>query len=100
MSIQDFIKSLFIWIFSIVTMLFWSVVAILAGYFDKSGNLSSTCGAMWSKGMLWICRIKVIVEGREYLQAGKPVVIVSNHQSAFDIYVLMSYLPVNFKWLF
>jgi 1-acyl-sn-glycerol-3-phosphate acyltransferase len=99
MNIGEIIRSLIIWIFGIITMLWWSVLAIVAGYFDKTGNLSSQCGAMWSKGIIWISRVKVLTEGFEHFGSDKPFIIVSNHQSAFDIFVLMSYLPINFKWL-
>jgi 1-acyl-sn-glycerol-3-phosphate acyltransferase len=80
-------------------MEFLSLLAIIFGYFDKTGNLSNQCGILWSKLLLKLSRAEVIVQGAEKLAVGGPFVIVSNHQSAFDIFILMGRLPINFKWI-
>ena len=39
------------------------------------------------------------VEGRENLQSGQSYVFVSNHQGAFDIFLIYGFLQRNFKWM-
>jgi 1-acyl-sn-glycerol-3-phosphate acyltransferase len=41
----------------------------------------------------------VKVEGRENLQSGQSYVFVSNHQGAFDIFLIYGFLQRNFKWM-
>ena len=39
------------------------------------------------------------VSGRENLKKGESYVFVSNHQGAFDIFLIYGYLCRNFKWM-
>ena len=43
--------------------------------------------------------IPVKVSGRENLKKGESYVFVSNHQGAFDIFLIYGYLCRNFKWM-
>lgn len=53
----------------------------------------------WARCFCWLMFIPVEVKGIENIQKGQSYVFVSNHQSAFDIFVIYGYLPVIFKWL-
>ena len=44
--------------------------------------------------MLWAAGIQVTLEGEENLKAGFPQIVVSNHQSWFDVFALAARLPV------
>ncbi len=33
------------------------------------------------------------------MEKGRPYILMANHQGAYDIFVLLAYLPVHFKWL-
>ena len=39
----------------------------------------------WCRGLLRVAGVQLIVEGREHIPAGQPVVFVGNHRSYFDI---------------
>lgn len=56
-------------------------------------------GRWWSRVVLWLLLIPVKVEGREHLAKGQSYVFVSNHQGAFDIFLIYGYLGRNFKWM-
>ena len=56
-------------------------------------------GKWWSRVCLWLFLIPVKVEGRENLKPGQSYVFVSNHQGAFDIFLIYGYLNRNFKWM-
>lgn len=47
----------------------------------------------------WICGIRVRIEGRENIQAGKTYVFLSNHQSNCDGPVLMHCIPRDLRAL-
>lgn len=56
-------------------------------------------------GMIWswlTCRLAlcpVKVRGREYIKKGQSYVFVSNHQGAFDIFLIYGFLKVPIKWV-
>ena len=56
-------------------------------------------GRWWAKIILKVFLIPVKVEGREHLEKGQSYVFVSNHQGAFDIFLIYGYLGRNFKWM-
>lgn len=56
-------------------------------------------GRYWSKIVIRIMLLPVKVYGRENLQKGQSYVFVSNHQGAFDIFLIYGYLNRNFKWM-
>jgi 1-acyl-sn-glycerol-3-phosphate acyltransferase len=56
-------------------------------------------GKWWAWLILKVLLIPVKVEGRENLQEGESYVFVSNHQGAFDIFLIYGYLNRNFKWM-
>lgn len=47
-------------------------------------------GKMWTKQLLWIGGLKIVVEGEDKLDPHKRYVFVANHQSALDIPVIMA----------
>ena len=56
-------------------------------------------GKWWARFILWVFLIPVKVSGRENLKKGESYVFVSNHQGAFDIFLIYGYLCRNFKWM-
>lgn len=56
-------------------------------------------GKLWSWAILKVLLIPVKVNGRENLKQGQSYVFVSNHQGAFDIFIIYAYLCRNFKWM-
>ena len=68
--------------------------------FDKSGKLVHThCAVPWAKTILYVCGIKVTVKGLHQVDNLAPRIYLSNHQSAFDIFALLAFLPVHFKFV-
>lgn len=53
----------------------------------------------WSRLLLGLAGVRVEVEGAENLRVGGPQVLVSNHQSLFDILALFAALPVSLRFV-
>lgn len=91
------------------TLLLWSVGLFLALLFfipvplvaiiDRSGNGVHIIGRIWTRTLLFLGGVKVEIEGLNNLIKGKPFLLISNHQEAFDIPVLHAFLPVQFRWI-
>lgn len=56
-------------------------------------------GKCWSWLTIRILLLPVKVEGREHLDKKQSYVFVSNHQGAFDIFLIYGFLGRNFKWM-
>ena len=56
-------------------------------------------GKWWSRVVITLLLLPVKVEGRQHLRANQSYVFVSNHQGAFDIFLIYGYLNRNFKWM-
>jgi 1-acyl-sn-glycerol-3-phosphate acyltransferase len=94
------LRSYFVW-----TPLVWLYTAVLGcvslviSLFDPTGERQQNVAQLWSRMILWTVGAKVQVEGLEKIDTSKPQVYVVNHLSAFDIPVLYSYLPFQFRIL-
>lgn len=56
-------------------------------------------GKWWSVVAVRLCLLPIRIKGRENLEKGQSYVFVSNHQGAFDIFVIYGFLNRNFKWM-
>ena len=76
------------------------LLAILLSLFDKSGKLNRFYVHIpWSRAILRVCGIKVRVKGKKNVRDDVPTVFMCNHQSYFDIFALLGYLPADFKFI-
>lgn len=49
----------------------------------------------WAPGILWICGLRLKVNGAKHLDIKRSYVFVCNHQSYLDIPVLFRVIPIN-----
>jgi len=56
-------------------------------------------GKCWAWLIVRVLLLPVTVDGRENLEKGRSYVFVSNHQGAFDIFLIYGFLGRNFKWM-
>jgi 1-acyl-sn-glycerol-3-phosphate acyltransferase len=75
------------------------IVAILLSLFDSSGNSSHVVARLWGKIQLRTTGSRVTMKGLEHLDSRKSYIVVSNHQSFFDIFSLLGHLPLQFRWI-
>lgn len=62
-------------------------------------RIGSYFGVLWAKISSWITPMLVTVEGRHNIDRNQSYVVVANHQSGYDIFVLYGYLGIDFKWV-
>ena len=56
-------------------------------------------GRLWARLIIRVLLLPIKVEGREHLKHKQSYVFVSNHQGAFDIFIIYGFLGRNFKWM-
>jgi 1-acyl-sn-glycerol-3-phosphate acyltransferase len=93
------IRTLFAWVVGITATVILGIVAILLSLFDSSGNASHVVARLWGKIQLRTTGSRVTMKGLEHLDSRKSYIVVSNHQSFFDIFSLLGHLPLQFRWI-
>lgn len=54
----------------------------------------------WGRTVLWGAGIKLQVEGLEHVDANRPCIYMSNHESTIDIPALIAALPVHLRFVY
>lgn len=72
----------------VATLICSGVVVIAALLRVRRGGVYDWGCRFWSKWMLWASNVDVQVEGGENIRVDRPQIIVSNHQSWYDVWVL------------
>jgi len=91
-------RTLLCWVVFVFTTIILGTTAIFLSLFDSSGNIPHRVARVWGKIQLRITGTRVRVQGLENMDPRKSYILVSNHQSAFDIFSLLGYLPIQFRW--
>lgn len=99
MFLRVFFRSLLVWIYGITSMVFFSILAVIVTFFDKSGNSAHRCARLWAKGILILSGTEIDIKGLEHLDRNNPQILASNHVGTFDFFVYLAYLPIQFRWV-
>ncbi len=86
-------------IWTISVTLFMGVMTIILSFLDRNGNIPHKVARIWAKSILAVSGVRVRVRGMGHLDDGRSHVYMANHQSHFDIPVLLAHLPGQFRWL-
>lgn len=81
------------------TTLLLGALCLLLVPFLPADRVARLTAVPWAKLCLLYSGVRVDVYGGEHLQPGQSYVIVANHLSQFDIFVLYGYLGVDFRWV-
>ncbi|MCD4750640.1 MAG: 1-acyl-sn-glycerol-3-phosphate acyltransferase [Thermoanaerobaculales bacterium] len=79
--------------------IFFGFLPVLLLTFLDSRRVSFICGALWARFNAYLTPMLVTVSGRENIDPEQSYVIISNHFSFFDVFVLYGWLGVDFKWV-
>lgn len=88
----------FLPIFILSTAVFGSLAVILL-FFAKPRTVSAFAGGTWARVNARATPMGVRVSGREHIDPEQSYVIVANHRSHYDIFLLYGWLGVDFKWV-
>lgn len=89
---------IFIPLFVIETMLF-GVLCLLLSPLLSPRQLGFTTAVLWSRIGLLLGWDTVNVQGREHIDPTQSYVVVANHLSLFDIWVLYGSMNMDLRWV-
>jgi 1-acyl-sn-glycerol-3-phosphate acyltransferase len=78
-----------------LAVLYTAVLAPCAALVGILGypHLATPISRFWGRLIMRTCGVKVEIEGREHLAGLKSYILVSNHQSFFDIFAICAWMP-------
>jgi 1-acyl-sn-glycerol-3-phosphate acyltransferase len=85
--------------FLVVSTLTFGAIAVILSTLVNQKIGSFIGGAVWSRLNGYMTPIFVKVLGKENIDKYQSYVIVPNHQSHFDVFVLYGWLGIDFKWV-
>ena len=91
------------WVYGVAvasTVFFGGTVAVRSVLgIRRFQNFTELATGRWAATILWGARVKVAVEDPEQLGTGRGQILVSNHQSWFDVFALAAALPVRYSFV-
>jgi 1-acyl-sn-glycerol-3-phosphate acyltransferase len=92
-------KWLFFLPFMAINTLFFGILAVLISSLVNQRIGSYLGGVIWSRINAFLTPMFVSVTGDEHIDKGRSYVIISNHQSLYDIFVIYGWLGIDIKWI-
>ena len=80
------------------TIVFGSISVVLS-LFDKSGRKMIATARVWARSLVRIAHVRVTVEGLEKIDPNGAYVFAANHLSYMDTPVVLSNIPVQFRFM-
>ena len=85
--------------FSIIITAFLSLSAVFISFTSPGENKIHKIAYIWAKILLKLSSVRVDVEGVENVLTDSPQIFMSNHQSDFDILIVLAHIPGQFRWI-
>lgn len=82
-----------------VSTIFFGFLTVFLAAITNPRITSFICGTVWARLNGYLTPMLVNVMGRNNILTTQSYVIVANHQSQYDIFVLYGWLGVDFKWV-
>ncbi|MEW6528009.1 MAG: lysophospholipid acyltransferase family protein [Spirochaetota bacterium] len=97
--IFNLLKSIWLVLWAVVMSIILFIPMTVAAIFSVTGNLAFNISKIWAWTMLIVTGVRVHIKGREKIKEGMQYVIISNHQSQYDILALVTSLKMQFRWV-
>ncbi len=92
-------KWLFFAPFLFFITLFFGFAAMVTSILVNQRTGSFIGGVVWSRLIGLFTPMIVKVEGREYIRKNTSYVVISNHQSVYDIFLIYGWIGIDIKWV-
>ncbi|MHC1702751.1 MAG: lysophospholipid acyltransferase family protein [Tenuifilaceae bacterium] len=92
-------KWLFFIPFLLVNTIFFGILAVIFSTLINQRIGSFIGGVIWSRVNAFLTPMIVSVTGKKHINPRQSYVVVSNHQSLYDIFIIYGWLGVDLKWI-
>ncbi len=103
-------KRIAFWVYQVYVVLVLAPVGLLLTFITGWATVlvatiaspriaSRYVAANWGRLICWMTPVRVTVEGAENADPGRTYVVVCNHQSQYDIFLVYGWLKLDLKWV-
>ena len=85
--------------FLAINTLIFGILAVVLSLLVNQKTGSFVGGTIWSRLNLFFTPVWVKTVGKKNIQKKQSYVIVANHLSAYDVFILYGWLGIDFKWV-
>lgn len=85
--------------FIVLSTIVFGSISLVISFFDATGSRQIRVARRWAQSLLWGTRVTVQVEGLDRIDPRGSYVFAANHLSYIDTPVVLSYIPVQFRFL-
>jgi len=94
------IRFMIVGLFAVIHSTLFCLMALALSCLDRDGRrIHAWCAAPWSRLILLVSGVRVKRRGLGNVDPSIPRIYMTNHQSYYDIFALLAYLPVQFKFI-
>jgi 1-acyl-sn-glycerol-3-phosphate acyltransferase len=87
---------LFLW--AVIATLVLCIPVIIAALLSRTGNFAFSLTKIWAYTMLAVSFVRTEIKNKARIIKGQSYIIISNHQSQYDILALVTTLGIQFRW--
>ncbi len=85
-------------LFLVLNTLFFSMTAILISVFINQ-RVGGHCGTAWARLNSFFTPMLVNISGKENIKKNTSYIVVPNHQSHYDIFLIYGWLGMYIRWV-
>ncbi len=97
-SIFNTIRVAWLFLWALIATLVLCIPVIIAALLSRTGNLAFSLSKIWAYTMLAVSFVRTEIKNKAQIIKGQSYVIISNHQSQYDILALVTTLGIQFRW--
>lgn len=98
-SLWNYLKLAWLAFWLLIATLVLFLPIVIAALCGRSGNLSFSLARLWALIILGVSFTRTRLRGKENIEPGRSYIIISNHQSHFDILSLVTRLGIPYRWV-
>lgn len=83
----------------VLASLVFGFLSMLVGWIPPRGNLAIVCARWWARSILWASGVRVEASFVSTLDRSRSYVLMANHQSMYDIPVILASLPLQSRFM-
>lgn len=92
-------KWLFYIPFLFINTLFFGTVAVMVSTLVNERTGSYYGGVLWARLNACLTPIRAKISGKENIAANTSYIVIPNHQSYFDIFLIYGWLGIDLRWI-
>ncbi len=75
------------------------ILVILLSFVDSKGNRVHYIGKFWARLNILLSGVRIEVENIDVIDRQSTYVVMCNHQSYYDVWALIGFLPLQLRWV-